>query len=161
MNKRSEILTIMILFILIAPLGLLAHCEIPCGIYNDKLRIDLLKEHITTIEKSMTQITELSAQGEKNYNQLVRWVGNKEEHANQFQHIVTQYFMTQRLKTPVAGDDKEAYLKKLSLLHEMLVLAMKSKQTTDTENCKKLRETVDSFSSVYFSKDDLDHMKEH
>ncbi|MCK5701941.1 MAG: hypothetical protein KAI29_12345 [Cyclobacteriaceae bacterium] len=26
-----------------------AHCEIPCGIYNDELRITLLYEHFTTI----------------------------------------------------------------------------------------------------------------
>ncbi|MDY6953871.1 MAG: superoxide dismutase [Ni], partial [Thermodesulfobacteriota bacterium] len=33
-----------------------AHCEIPCGIYDDQMRIDMIAEHITTIEKSMKQI---------------------------------------------------------------------------------------------------------
>ena len=51
-----------------------AHCEIPCGIYGDSVRIQLLYEHISTIEKSIQQINSLSAEGEKNYNQLVRWV---------------------------------------------------------------------------------------
>ena len=32
---------------------------------------------------------------------------NKEEHANQLQHIVTQYFMTQRIK-PVDQKDEAA-----------------------------------------------------
>lgn len=27
-----------------------AHCEIPCGIYGDSLRISLMYEHIKTIE---------------------------------------------------------------------------------------------------------------
>ena len=37
-----------------------AHCEIPCGIYDDEMRIKMLAEHVTTIEKSMAQIQELS-----------------------------------------------------------------------------------------------------
>ncbi len=37
-----------------------SHCQIPCGIYGDPARFDMLAEHITTIEKSMKQITDLS-----------------------------------------------------------------------------------------------------
>ena len=25
-----------------------AHCQIPCGIYDDELRVQLIEEHITT-----------------------------------------------------------------------------------------------------------------
>ena len=39
---------------------LFSHCEIPCGIYNDKMRIDMIKEHITTIEKSMNQTPDIT-----------------------------------------------------------------------------------------------------
>ena len=74
------------------------HCEIPCGIYDDQARITLLKEHITTIEKSMDQIEELQSKQDKDYNQLVRWIVNKEDHAEKLMGIVTQYFMTQRIK---------------------------------------------------------------
>ena len=28
-----------------------SHCEIPCGIYHDHMRIELLNEHVATIEK--------------------------------------------------------------------------------------------------------------
>ncbi len=27
-----------------------AHCEVPCGIYDDQLRADLIAEHATTVE---------------------------------------------------------------------------------------------------------------
>ena len=93
MNKHFRI-TLIVTFFLVQIWSTLvfAHCEIPCGIYNDKLRINLLNEHITTIGKSMTQIMEYSKDGNKNYNQLIRWVNNKEEHANQFQDIITQYY---------------------------------------------------------------------
>ena len=50
-----------------------AHCEIPCGIYDDQLRADLIAEHSTTIEKSMKKIVELSKQNPVNYNQLIHW----------------------------------------------------------------------------------------
>jgi nickel superoxide dismutase len=75
-----------------------AHCEIPCGIYADSMRIEIIKEHIRTVEKSMSKIDELSQAGDKNYNQLVRWVVNKEEHAVEIQTIVSEYFLHQRIK---------------------------------------------------------------
>ena len=91
------------------------HCEIPCGIYDDEMRIAMIAEHITTIEKSINQIGQLSKEEPRNLNQIVRWVQNKENHANELQHIVTQYFMTQRLK-PVDKDEKEAYVNFAKLL---------------------------------------------
>ncbi len=103
-----------------------AHCEIPCGIYDDQLRADLIAEHSTTIEKSMKKIVELSKQNPVNYNQLVRWISNKEKHADEIQHLVTQYFMTQRIKP-----DAKKYSEKLAVLHKMLIYAMKCKQSTD------------------------------
>ena len=43
------------------PASVQAHCQIPCGIYGDEMRFQMLEEHITTIEKSMKLIGELSA----------------------------------------------------------------------------------------------------
>ncbi|MEJ2055174.1 MAG: superoxide dismutase [Ni] [Calditrichaceae bacterium] len=143
----------------IIPAALSAHCEIPCGIYNDKMRIDMLKEDVTTIEKSMNQIIELQKADNINYNQLVRWINNKEEHANKVQYVVTQYFMTQRIKL-VDGSDQtatEKYQKELTLLHEMLVYAMKTKQTTELEHCTKLRTLIDSFYDTYFTEEEKNH----
>lgn len=127
--------------------NVLAHCEIPCGIYDDAMRIQMIKEHITTIEKSMKQIIELETQKDGNSNQLVRWVINKEHHADALQEIVTQYFMTQRIKP-----ETKEYAKKLGFLHEMLIYAMKCKQTTDLNHIAKLRELVDRFNALYFEK---------
>ena len=143
--------------------SLYAHCEIPCGIYHDNLRIELIREHIQTIEKSMAQISELSKTDAINYNQLVRWVNNKDDHANKIQEIVTQYFLTQRIKAGPSTDDAAnmEYLNKLSLLHQMLVYAMKCKQTTDPANTKQLSQLVDSFVNVYFSPEDKQHLLEH
>lgn len=136
-----------------------AHCEIPCGIYGDTLRIELIAEHITTIEKSMNQINELSKAGDKNYNQLVRWVVNKEEHAKKIQDIVSQYFLHQRIKI-TDPSDVEAYAKytrQLSLLHQLQVYSMKAKQGTDLDVIKKLNSALDEFAHSYFHKHDHPH----
>ena len=61
-----------------------AHCEIPCGIYDDEMRFQMIAEHITTIEKSMKEIQAIQKETPVNYNQLIRWIMNKEEHANYF-----------------------------------------------------------------------------
>ncbi len=140
-----------------------AHCEIPCGIYDDELRIQLIKEDIQTIEKSIAQIIELSKASPVNYNQLVRWIDNKEEHANKIQDIVSQYFMTQRVKPADPKDEAAfaAYVKQLSLLHAMLVHAMKAKQSTDMDNVQKLNALVDEFHQAYFGESEKEHLKEH
>jgi len=131
-----------------------SHCQIPCGIYGDEARFNMITEHITTIEKSMKLIESLSAQQKPNMNQVIRWVNNKEKHADEISHIVTYYFMAQRLKLPAKGNTKafNEYVKKLTLLHEMLIYAMKTKQTTDIVNVKKLKSLSDEFHKVYFGK---------
>jgi nickel superoxide dismutase len=129
-----------------------AHCEVPCGIYDDSVRVALIYEHISTIEKAMNNIIELTQDTNPNYNQLIRWVMNKESHAEKLQEIVSQYFLHQRIKItdPADTEKYDKYVKSLTLLHEMLVFAMKTKQTTDLSFIEKLRETVHSFEEVYF-----------
>jgi nickel superoxide dismutase len=124
-----------------------AHCELPCGIYGDEMRIQMILENITTIEKSMQQITSIEQEKPLNSNQLVRWVMNKEKHADDLQEIVSQYFLTQRIKP-----EAENYQALLSNLHEMLVVSMKCKQTTDLTNVSKLRELVTELEKLYFGK---------
>jgi len=137
-----------------------AHCEIPCGIYGDELRYQLLMEHIETIEKSMTQIVELSGKAPMNTNQVVRWVTNKDNHAEEFQHIITQYFMTQRVKPDDPRKDA-GYAKKISLLHAMLFEAMRCKQTTDLQHVELLRKYMGEFHEAYFGEEAKKHLEEH
>ncbi len=153
--KTALFLSVALLVLGLASTALDAHCEIPCGIYTDSMRVQMIEEHCKTIAKSMAQITALSKKPASEVsNQLVRWVGNKERHATEIQHIVTQYFMTQRVKPADVGDRKAhaAYVKKLTLLHRMLISAMKCKQTTDVAHVEALRKSLKEFSDVYFGK---------
>jgi len=129
----------------------MAHCEIPCGIYNDAARFVELSEHVQTISKSMKQIRDLSSAERRDDNQIVRWIQNKEDHANKIQHIVTQYFMTQRIKVPAADDAvaQKKYAAQLAVLHRILVYAMKAKQSRDQAQPALLKKAIDEFRVLY------------
>ena len=149
--KKLIVLAVLAALAILTPM-LYSHCQIPCGIYGDPQRFDMMAEHITTVEKSMKQIIELSQESKPNMNQIVRGVQNKEEHADEIGHIVTFYFMSQRIK-PASKSDIKAYsdyVHKLTLLHEMLVYSMKAKQTTDLSNVEKLRSLLKEFETAYF-----------
>jgi nickel superoxide dismutase len=62
--------------------------------------------------------------------------------------------MAQRVKLPAKGDTNayNKYIRELTLLHPMLIYAMKSKQTTDLANVKELRSLLDEFQKEYFDK---------
>ena len=145
MKKLILVLSLFLVSTLFYASSAFAHCEIPCGIYDDELRVKQIAEHATTIEKSMKEIVALSKGSPVNYNQLVRWISNKEDHATEVQHIISQYFMTQRIKP-----DQEKYAEKLTILHKMLLAAMKCKQTTDLSYVNQLRSLLKEFEILYF-----------
>ncbi len=131
-----------------------AHCEIPCGIYGDSTRVALIKEHVQTIEKSMKMIDKLSKEKKPEYNQLVRWVNNKDEHAEKIQDIVSQYFLHQRIKPAKQGDQigHTKYINKLELLHKISINAMKCKQGTDAIFPANILRDLEDFEELYFGK---------
>jgi nickel superoxide dismutase len=140
------------------------HCQVPCGVYGDKMRIDMLFEDLATIEKGMGQLQAMDADDSASKNQLVRWIMNKDEHAQAIQDRVAAYWLAQRIKLPKKGSDEAAmakYHQQLELLHRMTVAAMKCKQTTDLAHVAALRTLGKEFSETYFSKEDLEHLKGH
>lgn len=155
-------LLLTILTILIGTTGAMAHCQIPCGIYDDQMRINMIAEYATTIEKSMNQINELDSvddEAKENDHQFVRWVMNKEKHAQDIQDIVSDYFIAQRIKFADTGDEEayKKYTKSLVLLHQIAVYAMKAKQTTDLAHIASLRKALEEFKALYFMKEEHQH----
>lgn len=152
-SSKYILITSVFLFCFALSDSLLSHCQVPCGIYDDEMRIKMISEHITTIEKAMKQVAALSKESKPNYNQIVRWINNKEKHAEQMSSILTYYFMAQRIK-PVDKSETEkhfAYQKKIELLHKLLFYTMKVKQTTDLSYIDKLRSFIDKFKKTYFA----------
>ncbi len=139
------------------------HCQVPCGIYGDAMRIDMLMEDCATIEKGMLQLQAMDEQEAPSKNQMVRWVMTKDEHCQSIQTTIASYWLAQRIKSPKEGDTgaRAKYLEQLELMHSMTVSAMKCKQTTDPTHVANLRAAATRFSSTYFNAEDLKHIHEH
>jgi len=124
---------------------LAAHCEVPCGIYDDGARFIEMKEDQATIAKAIAQIKELAGTHDATgHNQLARWVATKESHATKTQHVIAQYFMTQKIKP-----DAEHYVEKLTAAHSVLVAAMKCKQSADPAMAEALKVAITKFEVAY------------
>jgi len=135
------------------------HCQVPCGIYGDELRVSMMNEDIDTIAKGMSQIREMEAADSFAHNQMVRWVMAKDAHAGAIQEQVASYWLAQRIKAPTGREGNERYVRQLKILHGITVAAMKCKQTTDAAHVEKLRGLVKELEAAYFSEADRKHMK--
>ncbi|MEM1027677.1 MAG: superoxide dismutase [Ni] [Planctomycetota bacterium] len=139
-----------------------AHCQVPCGIFGDELKFAELSQHIDTMEKAMVQIVGLADSDDPdNQQKLIRWVVTKEDHAQKIMDEAQQYFLAQRVKLPKDESEHDAYLAKLVSLHEIIVYAMKCKQTTDTAAIAPLRESLETFRKQYFGEADHTHTHSH
>ncbi len=122
-----------------------AHCQIPCGIYDDHARVEGMLEDAATVEKSMKLIGELAGKTDvQSQNQLVRWVMNKERHAQNIITTISDYFLTQRVKP-----SQEDYVERLKKHHAVIVAAMKGKQNSDMQYAKALREGIEALVPYY------------
>ena len=140
--------------ILVLPQPSQAHCQIPCGIYDDHARVQSMLEDAATIEKSAKLIAELSGKSDaQSQNQLVRWVMNKEKHAQNIISTICDYFLTQRVK-PTQKD----YAERLIKHHAVIIAAMKVKQNADVKYSKTLKESIEAL-LPYYPKPKHEHSK--
>ena len=128
-----------------------AHCQVPCGIYNDPARIRGLYEDAATIAKAIDNITKLSGKTDaESINQLTRWINTKEDHASHIIKVVSEYFLTQKVKPVASGSDGyDAYLKSQADHHAVLAAAMKTKQIPETGNVRNLQRAIHTMQHHY------------
>ena len=128
-----------------ASVKIFAHCQVPCGIYDDHARVEKMLEDVTTIEKAVKQINLLAGKTDaQSENQRVRWIINKEKHAQDIIDIISDYFLTQRVKP-----SQKDYQKRLIKHHAVILAAMKAKQNTDAKFAEKLRTAVKALEAYY------------
>ena len=137
------------------PSGALAHCEIPCGIYDDNLMVQQMLLDAETIRKGSAQITELAKETDAAHlNTIARWAMVKEEHSRNLQHVNAWYFLTQRVKAVPADDPGyQTYLSKLAAHHAISVAAMKAAQSLDPAVQAKLVAAIKVVEPWYPPKD--------
>ena len=143
---KTALKLVLLLAVAIIPLSRVsAHCEIPCGIYDDGARFKSMQEDTATIAKAIDGINTLSKDhSPNNINQIGRWIGAKEDHATKIQHVIAQYFLTQRIKP-----DAKNYIEQLKTAHAVLVAAMKTKQAADPATVEALTKALHDFQHAY------------
>jgi nickel superoxide dismutase len=105
-------------------------------------------EDQSTIEKASKLILELSSKDDGlSHNQLARWVSTKDSHASKIQKIIAEYFLIQRVKSSAKN-----YEQLLKGAHDVMVSAMKCKQSTDSTTSENLKNSILSFQKIYASK---------
>lgn len=145
--KRVHMISLVALLLAFVafPQQLLAHCQVPCGIYDDNARVMSMLEDVETVKKAVTMLGELVNNNDvQSKQQFVRWVNNKEIHAQKIISTISDYFLTQRVKA-----SQEDYVERLKMHHAVIVDAMKAKQNAAMEPVLALEKSVKALLRYY------------
>ena len=122
-----------------------AHCQVPCGIFDDYIKLETMKQDADTIIKAAAEMQKLAAKTDaQSKQQFIRWANNKESHAQSVIESISDYYLTQRVKTSM-----EDYNERLLKHHAVMIAAMKAKQSADMQSVNMLRESVQALSPYY------------
>ena len=130
------------------------HCQVPCGIYGDQMRFEGMLEDTKTVAKAITEIEAFAGglgdgpPSAKGMNQMMRWVNNKESHAQNIQDVMAEYFFAQRIKA-----DHKDYTAQLATAHKVIVAAMKCKQDASAPTAEALKAAILDFYRAYEGKE--------
>ena len=147
LSPRSSVLLMLlaVLAVVGTPTQANAHCQVPCGTYDDHARGRAMLEDAQTIGKAVTYIAAYADSTEPNkVNQVTRWVATKEAHASRVITTIAEYFLTQKI-APADPRDKAAWAKYAQILadhHKVMRLAMKAKQTVSAKGVAQLRDAI-------------------
>jgi nickel superoxide dismutase len=127
------------------PVASMAHCQVPCGIYDDHARVKMMLEDAATVEKAVRMMAELADKTDvQSQNQMIRWVLNKEHHAQKIIATISDYFLTQRVKASQAD-----YVERLKRHHAVIVAAMNAKQNADPKYAGELKSSIEALAGYY------------
>jgi nickel superoxide dismutase len=122
-----------------------AHCDVPCGIYDP---IVAQISAVTTV-RMIDLMTDLENKGgDKNkdyFNSMARYVAVKEEHAErakaEIRVIWGDFLKAQHL---------EKHPETHALVHKIMQLGSKARQTTDREAVMQLVEAINEFALIFW-----------
>ena len=123
-----------------------AHCDVPCGIYDPIVaQINAL-----TVVRMIDLIADLEAKGGDHgtayHNSMSRYVSVKEEHAEkakaEIRVIWGDYIKAQHV---------EQYPQLHDLVHKIMQLGSKSRQSTDREAAVQFVEAINEFAEIFWA----------
>jgi nickel superoxide dismutase len=102
-------------------------------------------EDAQTVLKACRSMEDLADQSDaQSKQQFVRWVNNKESHAQKVIETISDYFLTQRVK-PAQAD----YEERLEAHHAVILAAMKAKQSASVDVSEHLQEAIKALLVYY------------
>jgi nickel superoxide dismutase len=124
-----------------------AHCDIPCGIYDPSTaQIAAL-----TVVRMMDLMADLASGEDKDnvafHNSMERYITVKEEHAEKAKHEIRVIW----------GDyfKKDKHPNVDELVHKIMQLGSKARQTADRETGVALVEAINEFAEVFWGTKDV------
>lgn len=122
-----------------------AHCDVPCGIYDPSTaQIAAL-----TVVRMMDLMADLEVKGDDKgtsyHNSMARYIDVKEEHAEKAKHEVRviwgDYIKAQHVEQHPGLTD---------LVHKIMQLGSKSRQTADREAGVQFVEAINEFAQIFW-----------
>lgn len=121
-----------------------AHCDIPCGIY-DPISAQIAALSVVRMIDLMNELEGKPERGLAYTNSMSRYITVKEEHAEKVKQEVRiiwgDYFKAQHL---------EKYTDTHDLVHKIMMLGSKTRQTVDRESAVQLVEAVNDFAQIFW-----------
>ncbi len=142
MKKRALLLGIAAL---ICQTGaLIAHCQMPCGIYHDEMVFNQIDQYIETMYKGMTELKTSKFATPMERNNFTRWVLLKETASDEMANLITQYFLQQKIKP---GEPDTA--KRLVSAHKMLFELTAIKQNVEVKMVEDFADEWENFKQMF------------
>ena len=122
-----------------------AHCDVPCGIY-DPIAAQIAALTVVRMIDIMNELKEHGGEGTLAYqNTITRAILVKEEHGEKAKHEIRiiwgDYIKEQHI---------ERYPQLPDLVHKIMQLGSKSRQTVDRETALQFVEAINEFAEIFW-----------
>lgn len=141
--KKNALIAIITIFICRTG-SLIAHCQMPCGIYHDEMVFNQIDQYIETMYKGLTELKNNKFSTPVERNNFFRWVMLKETASNEMANLLTEYFLQQKIKP---GEPDTA--KRLISVHKMLFELTAIKQNVDLKMIEDFADEWESFKQMF------------
>lgn len=119
-----------------------AHCDVPCGIYDPIVaQINAL-----TVVRMMDLMAALEGEGVAYQNSMSRYIAVKEEHAEKAKHEIRVIW-----GDFIKADHLAQYPELTDLVHKIMQLGSKCRQTADRETGVAFVEAINRFAEIFWA----------
>lgn len=123
-----------------------AHCDIPCGIY-DPIVAQIAAVTVVRMMDLMADLESKAGEKDKAYhNSLTRYIEVKEEHAEKVKHEI-RVIWGDYIKPP----HQEKYPELDTVVHDILMLGSKVRQSADRQAALDLVEKINRFAEIFWA----------